>query len=766
MKRAISDLREVIQKLVPMLAGKGLQVTQRGTDAYVSVNARTKKPERVNIPNIPDDAPDDFVRAIQGFIDHEVAHVLITDWDVYGGDPAPTESELRDPVVRRRMHMHNITEDTMIEREIVRIFPGARRNIADLRKHFIENVTKKALASAKDDRERFNYLLVPAVRALAGHTEFEDFMDSEGLWSEPMVDHLVQSLKPETIDLLKKCTTTRETLTVADELIDILHKKVQPPEQNQPQQSGGQSQDKPDQEAGEGDGDGERDHQDQPDDDGDQDQDQSGEADGDQDQDQSDEKEDDGDGENSDGSDDGDSEESDDDGDGNGSGDADASEDGDEQADGDAADDGSDGDEGADEQGDGDQSEGGGGDAGEPEDDGDDAGGSGDGDGSDGGDTGSSDGSEQTDEAGSSVGQAGGDVDGDGDSAEATSDASESEGGGYGDGVGKSMFDYDDDAFENAALGEAMAAEISRKSAEVMNVSDWTAYTRDWDVIDYLEPPEKMNKSWVPKLEEDVRSMVGVMQKDVERMMASQSHVVNIPGQRSGRLHSPSLYRVGQGDPRVFTQRQEHHSKATAVSLVIDNSGSMHGSKMDLAMVSGYALSATLERVGIAHEVLGFTTGNYGNLPQSIIDSINKEVVDNAGLYDRLTPIVMPIYKAFNDRLDATVKKRMAYARNAQKGLATNIDGESLLIAAERMRTRTEKRKVMIVLSDGRPVGGPRSGTHLRSTVKLLNESGIETVGVGIMDRNVMSYYDNHTVIDSIDELPGRVMGEIKRILA
>ena len=50
-------------------------------------------------------------------------------------------------------------------------------------------------------------------------------------------------------------------------------------------------------------------------------------------------------------------------------------------------------------------------------------------------------------------------------------------------------------------------------------------------------------------------------------------------------------------------------------------------------MLSGYALSATLERVRVPHEVIGFTTGHYGwgnsGLPQALLDAL--EVLEATG---------------------------------------------------------------------------------------------------------------------------------------
>lgn len=151
MNRAILELREVIQKLVPMLAGKGLLVTQRGSQAYVSTDPNTRKPIPVNIPNISDNAKPDFVEAIQGFIDHEVGHVLHTDWNYYGR--APSAAELRKSSVQKFLNTHNMVEDVMIEREMRKTFPGSKRNISRLRKYFLAKITEPALAAAADERE-------------------------------------------------------------------------------------------------------------------------------------------------------------------------------------------------------------------------------------------------------------------------------------------------------------------------------------------------------------------------------------------------------------------------------------------------------------------------------------------------------------------------------------------------------------------------------------------------------------------------------------
>jgi cobalamin biosynthesis protein CobT len=765
MNRDIIELREVITKLVPLLSGKGLAVTQRGSQAYVKTDVKTKQPILVNIPNIPDNAQPEFIAAISGFVDHEVAHVLHTDWNYYGGKGGMSERDLRDPKRRAFMQTHNIIEDVMIEREQVKTFPGAARNLSVTRKWFLEKITDVALKGVKDPKEQFRYILVPMMRALGGHEEMQEWMDKRGYWKHPMVEELLKTMKPATLDLLKKATTTKETLAVTEEVHDILMGKILPPAPPAPPAAPepevkisqkGKSQDKPEKEAGEGDGDGERDHKDK--DPGDS-----------------------GKGEESKGEDEAE-------GEGSGSGskaDDKKSKGKDKKKEEEPAEEVDDEPETAEDGVDGEASED------EPDEDstvdGEDvtdkdpdaeedetvSSGAEDGDENDDGEDVSSDSSDEDDDDGeggrrnevSSVITAGDEGGGEGEVGEGSDEEHQGGGGGVGNGGAKSMFDYEDGDFEEVDMSSQIAIKISDAAVAAMDPKQYLVFTRELDEIKPVQLPDNMNSKWVPEMEDETRLMTSKMQKDIERIMASQSHVIRTPGHRTGKLHAPSLFRVPGGDPRVFTQKQEHVSKDTAVSVVIDNSGSMGGHKMNLAMTAGYALCSTLDRVKIAHEVIGFTTGGYGYMPQSLRDAMAEEAKKARISWDRTTPIVMPIYKTFDERLTATVKARFAFMKRAQPGLNGNIDGESLEYAAERLLKRMEKRKVMLVLSDGQPAGGHKSGPHLAGVVKQLGKIGIECIGIGIMDDSVNKYYPKSTVLRKAEDLPGQVMTEIKKIL-
>jgi cobaltochelatase CobT len=318
-------------------------------------------------------------------------------------------------------------------------------------------------------------------------------------------------------------------------------------------------------------------------------------------------------------------------------------------------------------------------------------------------------------------------------------------------------------------LAEAIAGMITEDATSGLASSDYRVYTREWDRIEPLPIDEKeYNANWLVKLDEETRHMVGPMQKDIERMMAARSQAVHVPGYRSGRLHGGSLHRLMVKDDRVFRRKQEAPSKETAVTLLVDNSGSMSGPKMKTAAAVAYALSSTLERVGIAHEVIGFTT--HYNISGKMKDEYKAEVERTGVPYTRVEPIYMPIYKGWDERLTADTKKRFAKMFSRADFLSQNIDGECIRIAAERLMRRREQRKVLIVLSDGSPACGspfPHEITKdCKRAVIEVTKAHIETIGIGILTDCVKRFYPKHVVLNDLAELPKTVMGELKRILA
>jgi cobalamin biosynthesis protein CobT len=202
MAERIYVMREAIVKITQILAGKHINVTQVGTQAYVQSDSKGR-PIRVNLPYIPDNATIELLDALQGYLDHEVAHIMFTD---FNDMPKAQSMGIGG--------MYNVMEDTRIERLMAERFEGSAENLASTGRFLLENYTIPELKKAKaagDDEKVKALLTMPVIRGLAGQRVFAEFID------EHMADiqDVYDTLKPLEAQI-KGAKTSADALNVAE----------------------------------------------------------------------------------------------------------------------------------------------------------------------------------------------------------------------------------------------------------------------------------------------------------------------------------------------------------------------------------------------------------------------------------------------------------------------------------------------------------------------------------------------------------------------
>lgn len=216
-------LREAITKIVPMLSQQQVRVTLRGMKAFVDFDAKTHQPIRVNLPYLPDDASDELIDAVQGFLDHEVGHILFSD---------PAEIARANKVGKAAAFLHNAIEDPMIaEKKMQDQFTGCAYNLSNVRSFFLKRMVDKNLSEAianGDEKKITAALMVPAIRAWAGQEECIDYM--EGKW--PLIDTWVKSVGQDLIDAVPLVDNSEQACSLAIKM----HARIgeEPPPENPP----------------------------------------------------------------------------------------------------------------------------------------------------------------------------------------------------------------------------------------------------------------------------------------------------------------------------------------------------------------------------------------------------------------------------------------------------------------------------------------------------------------------------------------------------
>ncbi|HDK5898748.1 TPA: porphyrin biosynthesis protein [Klebsiella pneumoniae] len=749
--KEVQDFRDSVKRVVGLLSGKNIPVAECGDTAYVRYNKKGE-PVMVNIPSIPDDANPALMIAIRGFLDHEVGHLLFTDEKVV--------KKMRNT---KAFGLWNALEDVYIERRMSEVFTGSRRNLLSTRNLMIDKYfnphIKKAVAMCRgDQRELFlKFFLCPVLRAWDGQPTFADFMEEH--WR--LIDKPIAVLKEFGVDeAVRRMDSTEDCVKVAAAMAKILREMTEMPEGPLPERESSLTK-KTESEEDSSDEPAAGDDTEVCDEEG---------LDSTPDEFSSDDEDD----EKSDksiskyipNSDEliNDTESKPEDGD-LGHENVDDLPDSEETT----ADDpvtslGSDAGEEVDDEGDYNPS---------TNDSAKDRPGS------------SSDDSEAV-EDGEGEGKA--DKDGGKEKDEVDRDTSDESDAGFAPHADDMSLDDALKALENvdeeigSSTEDALASAIKSELASA-SLSDYRPYNRSYDFLGPIDEAEEHikrarkafgaipmyspvdryrivpegRKLFEMKVERHLSSSVSsTLAKDLERAIASRNRVQFIPGQRRGRVHGASLYRLSMNDDRVFRRKEDHKAVNACVQQVIDLSGSMGGRKIELALASAYTLADALDRIHVPNVITGFTT--YGN-PD--VATMSKRG------FSRFEALMLPIIKNWHEKANSPeIRARMGCVAETFP-LLNNVDGESIAQLASLFAGRMEDKKIMIVQSDGAPcAAGDGFSNHLRSvTNDIENTSDINLLAIGILTDAPRRYYKNYALVNKVEELGTSVVSELSRII-
>ncbi|HBV9280086.1 TPA: porphyrin biosynthesis protein [Klebsiella pneumoniae] len=743
--KEVQDFRDSVKRVVGLLSGKNIPVAECGDTAYVRYNKKGE-PVMVNIPSIPDDASPALMNAIRGFLDHEVGHLLFTDEKVV--------KKMRNT---KAFGLWNALEDVYIERRMSEVFTGSRRNLLSTRNLMIDKYfnphIKKAVAMCRgDQRELFlKFFLCPVLRAWDGQPTFADFMEEH--WR--LIDKPIAVLKEFGVDeAVRRMDSTEDCVKVAAAMAKILREMTEMPEGPLPErESSLTKKTEP-----------EEDSSDEP-------------AAGD------------------------DTEVCDEEGldstpDEFSSDDEDV-----EKSDKTISkyipnmdevindteskpEDGDLGHENIDDLPDSEETTADdpvtslGSDVGEEVDD------------SPSTDDGSEDrhGSSSDDSEAVEDGEGKADKDGGKEKDEGDRDTSDESDAGFAPHADDMSLDDALKALENvdeeigSSTEDALASAIKSELASA-SLSDYRPYNRSYDFLGPIDEAEEHikrarkafgaipmyspvdryrivpegRKLFEMKVERHLSSSVSsTLAKDLERAIASRNRVQFIPGQRRGRVHGASLYRLSMNDDRVFRRKEDHKAVNACVQQVIDLSGSMGGRKIELALASAYTLADALDRIHVPNVITGFTT--YGN-PD--VATMSKRG------FSRFEALMLPIIKNWHEKANSPeIRARMGCVAETFP-LLNNVDGESIAQLASLFAGRMEDKKIMIVQSDGAPcAAGDGFSNHLRSvTNDIENTSDINLLAIGILTDAPRRYYKNYALVNKVEELGTSVVSELSRII-
>ena len=323
----------------------------------------------------------------------------------------------------------------------------------------------------------------------------------------------------------------------------------------------------------------------------------------------------------------------------------------------------------------------------------------------------------------------------------------------------------DDDEGDDGAVPKP-----NRRRGEVELSGDYKAFTNRFDEV--VEALDLTDEEELDRLRAYLDGQMGVLSSVVtrlanrlqRRLMAQQARSWDFD-QEEGLLDAARLARVIVSPAHSLSYKIERETefKDTVVSILIDNSGSMRGRPISIAAISADILARTLERCGVATEILGFTTRAWKG-GQSRERWVQEGKPRNPG---RLNDLRHVLYKS----ADAPMRRaRKNIGLMLREGLLKeNIDGEALAWAYKRLLARSEHRRILMVISDGAPVDdstlsvnpGNYLEKHLREVIKDIEaRDAVELIAIGI-GHDVTRYYAKAVTIMDAEQLGGTIIDQL-----
>lgn len=283
-------------------------------------------------------------------------------------------------------------------------------------------------------------------------------------------------------------------------------------------------------------------------------------------------------------------------------------------------------------------------------------------------------------------------------------------------------------------------------------------FTREYDkVTDYSGRGEA--KAYAER-KRGIMKFVRPITQRLERVLLVKENRKMTAERERGMLNNRTLANmiVDKNYRTPFRQFTKTDTTNVAVSLVIDCSGSMGGNKIEVARQTALALGESLKNLQIANEIVGFNTNDY-------VSMAGKAQGLSAGEIARFnrygTGLNHYIFKGFDTN-------DLSGICRAESG-GCNADGESITWAAKRLAERKEKRKIMIVLSDGQPSYGGANhevlAGDLKRVINLMPKAGIEPIGIGICTDDPKLFYDDYLVVNDVSKLATTVVSKLALML-
>jgi cobaltochelatase CobT len=327
-------------------------------------------------------------------------------------------------------------------------------------------------------------------------------------------------------------------------------------------------------------------------------------------------------------------------------------------------------------------------------------------------------------------------------------------------------FDSDNDNVPDAApLGESRAFSDGD--------GGYKAYSTAYDRED--KAGELVRRALLHDYRERMDARIASLGINTARLARRFTQLLAVPerdgwsfGEEEGYIDGRRLAQLisSPSERRLFRKEQFLPQADCLVTFLVDCSGSMKTHAESVAVLLDILLRA-LDQAGITTELLGFTTGawNGGRVKR---DWMRARSPANPGRLNEL------VHMVFKDGETNWRRARPDIAALLKADLyREGVDGEAVDWACQRMLARPERRRILLVVSDGCPMDTATNlandefylAQHLKQVVARREAQGaVEICGLGL-GLDLGAYYSRSLATTLPASLNNELFSEIAQLL-
>jgi hypothetical protein len=259
--------------------------------------------------------------------------------------------------------------------------------------------------------------------------------------------------------------------------------------------------------------------------------------------------------------------------------------------------------------------------------------------------------------------------------------------------------------------------------------------------VDYIVPevnPSVKSKyrRILERIDKTKASVIGTLLKRKNR-----DYQFSLKSMRSGRLDTGKLAEAKQHVPTIYERIGQVKTNKLCVGILIDESGSMSGTKEKVAAEAAIMLNESLKNVSDVELFIYGHTADWYREGSSGLNSTQLFIYREPGTN--------------NEEAMGSISAKYE-----------NRDGVAMIAAAKRMRKYTQNQGVFVIISDGSPHAAGYSGssatTHVRNMAIKIEQMGFQVIQVTIGGYRSRDMFKNVVEIDSIEQFPAKFIGFLK----